>query len=79
MDINSSDDYKIFHALTEQKSPRPGQVILATHEQLYTTVHPLDPKTQVLFFDADWWWQTRGNQTDSPLDPHHLLQHLEHA
>lgn len=79
IDINSSDDYKIFTALTEQKPPRPGQVTLATHEQLYTSTQPLSPTTHVLFFDADRRRQTRGNLSNEPLDPHHLLQHLEHA
>lgn len=79
MDINSSDDYKIFNALTEQKPPRPGQVILATHDQLYSHMHPLDSTTQVLFFDVDRRWQTWGNQRNEAVDPHHLLQYLEHA
>jgi hypothetical protein len=78
MDINSSDDYKIFHALTEQKTPRAGQVTLATHEQLYASTHPLDPATNILFFDVDRRRQTRGNHSNEPLDPHHLLQYLEH-
>ena len=79
IDINSSDDYKIFTALTSQKPPRAWQVTLATHEQLYRSTQPLSPTTQVLFFDVDRRRQTRGNQSNEPLDPHHLLQHLEHA
>ncbi len=78
IDVNSSDDYKIFNALTEQKPPRLGQVILATHEQLYTHPHPIDPETHVLFFDVDRRWQTRSKHHSQPLDPHHLLQYLEH-
>lgn len=79
IDINSSDDYKLFNALTEPKPPHPGQVMLATHEQLYAYTHPLDPRTHILFFDAERWRQTRGTYTSTPLDPHHLLQYLDHA
>ncbi len=79
IDINSSDDWKISHAITKPKPSQAWQVTLCTHEQLYAKQYPINPNARILFFDADRWRQSRWNRSGKSLDPLHLIQHLDHT
>lgn len=79
IDINSSDDRKICHAITKPKPPQAGLVTVCTHEQLYAQEYPIDPTARILFFDTDRWRQSWGNRSGKSLDPLHVIQHLDHA
>lgn len=79
MDINSSDDRKIMHALTTKKPFRAGELTLCTHEELYEKKHPIDPQTHIIYFDTDRRRQSRANRASKPLDPVHLIQAIDHA
>lgn len=79
MDINSSDDYKIFHALTTQKNMEPWTILLSTHEQWYEQQLKIPRHSKVLFFDSDWRRQSLGNFLQKPFDPYHFLQFLDHT
>lgn len=80
MDINSSDDYKIFWALTKPKPIAPGSIMVGTHHQWYTRGQDVrfTAETTVLFFDHDRWWYSWKQHLQETFDPYHLLQHLEH-
>ncbi len=73
LDINSSWDWKIFHAITQQKPTKKWSVTLATHYQLFEIAENVSPDQTVLFFDHPRWYQQFSRRTQQPFDSLQML------
>lgn len=77
IDLNSTYDRKIYHALKEKLSGNwTRSAELLTHEQLYEKMRDQDimPYTSIFFFDQDRWYDTHMKWEQKPFDLHTLLQ-----
>lgn len=70
LDINSTEDYKIFNFIKQTKEKTSPNVVLTTHQKLFDYLKNTDKLTQynVYLFDWDYWYNSVAKFVNKPFD-----------
>lgn len=79
LDLNSSEDYKIYNFLKEKIDKKLNKIILCTHSWLFNSIKEWKDLSEymVLFFDWDLWYNSFSKYINQPVDIYNTINYIE--
>lgn len=79
LDLNNSNDWKIYYAIKDTRAKTKFPLILATHSWIYSMIKEENhfPDYDIFFFDTERWYKTYNFFLSRPADLYYTLNLIE--